>query len=96
MTGVHGLVMPSRGRTRVASQALRRSAAAMLWGPWGMQDGDDQVAQAWYGPVGGAGADLGGVLGIIPEGDIADLVQRLDGPVAADPVGQAGGAAWAR
>ena len=27
---VHGLVMPSRGRTRVASRALRRRAAARL------------------------------------------------------------------
>jgi hypothetical protein len=27
---VHGLVMPRRGRTRVASRALRRRAAAML------------------------------------------------------------------
>jgi hypothetical protein len=27
---VHGLVMPSSGRTRVASRAFRRSAAAML------------------------------------------------------------------
>jgi hypothetical protein len=35
------------------------------------------------------GAELGGVLG---EGDIADVVQRLDAPVAADVVGQAGGA----
>jgi hypothetical protein len=38
---------------------------------------------------GGAGADLGGVLG---EGDIAYVVQRLDGPVPAQQVGQAGGA----
>src|SRR6266540_2705959 len=30
---VHGLVMPSSGRTRVASRALRRSAAAMLRWP---------------------------------------------------------------
>src|SRR6266508_5885801 len=30
---VHGLVMPSRGRTRVASRALRRGAAAMLRWP---------------------------------------------------------------
>ena len=37
---------------------------------------------------GGAGADLGGVLG---EGDIAEVVQRLDTPVPPDPVGQAGG-----
>jgi hypothetical protein len=30
----HGLVMPRSGRTRVASRALRRSAAAMLRWPW--------------------------------------------------------------
>ena len=30
----HGLVMPSRGRTRVPSRALRRSAAAMLCRRW--------------------------------------------------------------
>ena len=35
----------------------------------------------------GAGADLGGVLG---EGDIAEVVQRLDRPVAAERVGQRG------
>jgi hypothetical protein len=37
----------------------------------------------------GAGADLAGVLG---EGDIAEVVQRLDTPVASHVVGQAGGA----
>ena len=54
----------------------------------GLEDADGEVAQASHGSGGGAGADLGGVLG---EGDIADVVQRLDAPVAADPVGQAGG-----
>ncbi len=56
------------------------------------QDADGQVAQAGHGPRCGAGADLAGVLG---EGDIAEVVQRLDAPVAPDPVGQAGGWAWA-
>jgi hypothetical protein len=37
---------------------------------------------------GGAGADLGGVLG---EGNIADVMQRLDAPVASQVVGEAGG-----
>src|SRR5829696_3176175 len=53
------------------------------------QDRDGEVAQAGHGPRGGAGADLGGILG---KGDIADVVQRLDAPVPSDPVGQAGGA----
>jgi hypothetical protein len=34
-----------------------------------------------------AGADLGGILG---EGDVADVVQGLDGPVPPDEVGEAG------
>jgi hypothetical protein len=41
---------------------------------------------------GGSGADLAGVLG---EGDIAEVVQRLDAPVPPDPVGEAGGACLA-
>jgi hypothetical protein len=39
------------------------------------QDAHGQVAQAGHGPWRGAGMDLAGVLG---EGDIADVVQRLD------------------
>jgi hypothetical protein len=39
-----------------------------------------------------AGADLAGVLG---EGDIAEVVQRLDRPVVAQQVGQPGGAGLA-
>ena len=54
----------------------------------GAQDGDGKVAQAGHGAGGGAGAELGGVLGV---GGVADVVQRLDAPVPADPVGQAGG-----
>jgi len=50
---------------------------------------DDQVAQGRHDVWGGAGADLGAVLG---EGGVADVVQRLDGPVPTDEVGQAGGA----
>src|SRR5262245_25649154 len=45
----------------------------------GVQDADGEVAQAGHGARGGAGADLGGVFG---EGDVAEVVQRLDGPVA--------------
>src|SRR5215216_2287573 len=55
----------------------------------GAQDADGEVAQAGHGPWRGAGAELVGVLG---EGDVADVVQRLDAPVAAHVVGQAGGA----
>jgi hypothetical protein len=44
-----------------------------------------KVAMTW----GRAGADLGGVFG---GGDIAQVIQRLDGPVPAQQVGQAGGA----
>jgi hypothetical protein len=55
----------------------------------GAQDADGQVAQARHDPGRVAGAHLGGILG---EGDITDVVQRLDAPVAAEVVGQAGGA----
>jgi hypothetical protein len=50
---------------------------------------DDQVAQAGHDVGACAGADLGGVL---TEGDVAKAVQRLDRPVPAQQVGQAGGA----
>jgi hypothetical protein len=39
------------------------------------QDADGEVAQAGHGPGGVAGADLAGVLG---EGGVADVVQRLE------------------
>jgi hypothetical protein len=41
----------------------------------GLEDANGEVAQTGHGAGGGAGADLGGVLG---EGDIADVVQRLE------------------
>jgi hypothetical protein len=41
----------------------------------GAQEADGEVAQAGHGPWGVAGADLGGVLG---EGGVADVVQRLE------------------
>jgi hypothetical protein len=52
------------------------------------EDGDGQVAQGGHdlGPV--AGASLGGVFAV---GDVADVVQGLDLPVAADPSGELGG-----
>src|SRR6266487_5814827 len=74
----------SGGVAGVAAQRLGDVAVAA-----GAQDADGEVAQAGHGPGCVAGADLGGVLG---EGDIADVVQRLDAPVPADPVGEAGGA----
>ena len=49
---------------------------------------DDQVAQYRHNVWHGAGADLEGVLA---QGDVADVVQRLDRPVPAQQVGQAGG-----
>jgi hypothetical protein len=58
--------------------------------PAGVQDTDGQGCAGWPWPGGRAGTDLGGVLG---DGDIAEVVQRLDAPVAPDPIGQAGGLA---
>src|SRR5918993_6052458 len=84
---VHGLVMPSSGKTRVASRALRRSAAAMLRSPWARRMAMARLRRLAMARGGGAGTELGGVLG---EGGIADVVQRLDAPLPADPVGQAG------
>ena len=43
----------------------------------GLEDADGEVAQAGHGPGGVADADLGGVLG---EGGVAEVVQRLDAP----------------
>jgi hypothetical protein len=61
-----------------------------LTGP--AQHPDDQVAQGRHDVGTGTGAELGGVLG---EGSVAEWVQRLDGPVAAEQVGQPGGlACW--
>jgi hypothetical protein len=73
----------SRGVAGVAAQRGGGVAVAVQ-----AQDGNGEVAQAGHGAWGGAGADLAGVLG---EGGVAEVVQRLDAPVPADPVGQAGG-----
>jgi hypothetical protein len=58
-----------------------------LTGPAPAEQPDDQVAQAGHHTWAGTGADLQGVL---REGDIANVVQRLDRPVAAEQVGQPG------
>ena len=49
---------------------------------------DGEVAQAGHGAGRAAGADLAGVFGV---GDVADVVQGLDAPVAADELGEVGG-----
>lgn len=48
---------------------------------------DGQVPEAGHDARGGAGADLRGVLAV---GGVADVVQRLDAPVAADQRGELG------
>src|SRR6266511_3285192 len=53
---------------------------------------DDQVAQGRHDVWGGAGADLGAVLG---EGGVADVVQRLDRPVPRMRLASRAGPAWA-
>ena len=52
------------------------------------EQADDEVSEDGHDAGGGAGADAGGVL---VEGDVADVVERLDVPVAADDVGEFGG-----
>jgi len=51
------------------------------------QDADGQVAQGGHGLGSAAGADLGGVFAVA---DVAEVVQGLDLPVAADPGGGLG------
>ena len=52
--------------------------------PGRFQDADGQVAQGGHGLGSAAGADLGGVFAVA---DVAEVVQGLDLPVAADPAG---------
>jgi len=60
----------SGGVAGVAAQRSGDVAVAV-----GAQDADGEVAQAGHGAGGGAGTDLGDVLG---EGGVAEVVQRLD------------------
>jgi hypothetical protein len=53
------------------------------------QHPDGEVAQAGHRIWAGADPDLGAVLG---EGDVAEVVHRLDRPVPTDQVGEPGGA----
>jgi hypothetical protein len=55
--------------------------------PGRFQDADGQVAQGGHGLGSAAGADLGGVFAVA---DVAEVVQGLDLPVAADPGGELG------
>ena len=66
----------------VAGLAARRSGDGVA--AVETQDADGEVAQAGHGPGSVAGADLVGVLG---EGGVADVVQRLDAPIPSDLVG---------
>jgi|SRR5215211_7807724 len=66
----------------VAGLAARRSGDGVA--AVETQDADSEVAQAGHGPGSVAGADLVGVLG---EGRVTDVVQRLDAPIPSDLVG---------
>lgn len=52
------------------------------------EQADDEVADDCHDSGGGAGTDCGGVFF---EGDVADVVEHLDVPVAADDLGEVGG-----
>jgi hypothetical protein len=71
---VHGLMMPSRGSSRVGSRVAAQRGGDIAVAAQA-QDADGGVAQAGHGPWGVAGAELRRVLG---EGGVADVVQRLD------------------
>jgi hypothetical protein len=72
---------------RVASRAWWRQAAAMPGWPR-LEDADGLVAQGGHDLGAVAGAGLGGVFAV---GDVADVVECLDAPVAAYPSGEFGG-----
>src|SRR5262249_48476624 len=59
-------------------------AGVSLW----LEDSDCQVAQGGHDLGAVAGADLGGVFAV---GDVADVVEGFDAPVAAHPSGDLGG-----
>jgi hypothetical protein len=59
-------------------RAWRRRAAARFDRPRPAEHPDREVAKDRHDVRRGTGADLGGVL---TEGDVTDVVQRLDSPV---------------
>jgi hypothetical protein len=61
-------------------------------GAFELEDADGQVSEGGHGLGAVAGPDLGGVFGV---GDVADVVQGFDLPVAADPGGELGGVSLA-
>ena len=74
-----------QGSVWVAGVAAQRGGGVDR--PRLVQHPDDQVAQRRHDVRAAAAADLGGVLG---EGYVAEVVQRLDGPVPAQQGGQPG------
>jgi hypothetical protein len=83
---VHSNLMPRVARGRRGSRAWR-AARRRHDRPRLAQHADDQVAQAGRDAGAGTGAKLGGVLG---EGDVAEVMQCLDGPVPAEQVSEVG------
>jgi hypothetical protein len=71
--------------------ALRRSAAAMLRSLWACRMPMARLRRLAMARGGVAGADLGGVLG---QGGVAEVVQRLDAPVPRIQSARRAGWAW--
>lgn len=85
---IHAGSSPRVSRVRVAFPGVVSAGGGDTGVPGRFQDPDGQVAQGGHGLGSAAGADLGGVFAVA---DIADVVQCLDLPVAADPGGELGG-----
>jgi hypothetical protein len=82
---IRGDAEGGQGPGGVAGVVAQRGGEVDRPGP--AEHADDQVAQGRHDVGAGTGADLGGVLG---EGNVAEVVQRLDRPVPAQQVGEAG------